>query len=312
MSQDIKYELKSFNSKCKIANRFFEQIDEVWLKKGEKQPVSKQMKYKLFKEKKYENFPCIAYCNDKPVGILWVEFTTQYYGSATLFIPNNVHCDNVINQLYKYEFFNNKMIEIIGIDSLDKYKHSCFKLGLTSNIRKRMYLWLTNIDYFDMGEHPFEFKLYTQNYYDWSSELSVKAHKISKDYEHYIEMLYPKNRKKLEEKVLAGLYGSIIQPASLVLYYNNKPVGYCLVVEVKCWGYERVPWVFDICIDPAFHGQGMGNILTKQMLNKLIELDYEIMGLAVTLTNKYAIKMYNKYGFLELDVFYEFVNHDLK
>lgn len=308
MSQNNNYELKLFDSKSKIANSFFDQIDAVWLEKGEVQSVSKQMKYKLFKENKYKNFPFIAFCNKNPIGILWVELTTQYYGSVSIFIPNKIHCDNVVKKLYELEFFNNKMIEVIGIDSLDEYKHSCFKLGLNSNIRKRMYLWLTNIDCFHLNDHPFEFKLYTQNYYDWSSELSVKAHKISKDYEHYVEMLYPENRKQLEEKVLEGLYGKIVQPASLVLYYNNKPVGYCLVVEVKCWGYERVPWVFDICIDPAFHGQGMGNILTKKMLNKLIELDYEIMGLAVTLTNKYAMKMYKKYGFLDLDVFYEFVN----
>jgi len=311
MFQDSKYELKIFDSKCKIANNFFNQIDEIWLEKGETQPVSNQMKYKLFKENKYQNFPFIAYFNNEPIGILWVELTTQYYGSVSLFVPNEIHCNNVLKKIYDHDFFNNKMIEIIGIDSLDKYKHSCFNLGLTSNIRKRMYLWLTNIDYFDLGQHPFEFKMYTENYYDWSSELSVRAHAISKDYEYYIEMLYPENRKLLEEKVLKGLYGNIIQPASLVLYYNKKPVGFCSVVEVKCWGYERVPWVFDICIDPAFHGQGMGNILTKKMLNKLIELGYEVMGLAVTLTNKYAMKMYQKYGFLDLDVFYEFVNHDL-
>ena len=42
-------------------------------------------------------------------------------------------------------------------------------------------------------------------------------------------------------------------------------------------------------------------------LNNLIEEKFEIMGLAVTLTNQYALKLYEKLGFEFLDVFYEFI-----
>ena len=312
MLEQVRYELRLFDQKCKIANQFFNQIDLVWKEKGEKKLVSEQMKFKLFKEKKFQNFPFVFYFDNEPKGIVWVELTTPFYGSASLFVPDSKYAFYVMRALNDKGFFKNKIIELVGLDSLHKYKQAGFSLGLCPNIRKRMYLWLSHCDYFEIEPNPFQLRPYTKSDIDWSSDLSVRSHNISKDYEYYAEMMYPEYRRKLEDRVLNGLYGEIISKASFVLEYQSKPVAYCLVVEVKCWGYEKVPWVFDICVDPSFHGQGMGNVLTKNMLNNLIDSGYELMGLAVTLTNKYAIKMYEKYGFQDLDVFYEFVDCDLK
>ena len=90
------------------------------------------------------------------------------------------------------------------------------------------------------------------------------------------------------------------------IYFQDKPVGYCYLVEVESWGFKRVPWIFDICIDPAFHGQGFGRALSKKIINILLDMDYEIMGLAATKTNRYAIKLYEQIGFQHVDNFYEF------
>ena len=69
-----------------------------------------------------------------------------------------------------------------------------------------MYLWLKDYDYYEIENHPFVTKSYTKDYFDWSSQLSVQAHKISKDYVHYVEMNFVEYRKKLEEEV-ANAYG---------------------------------------------------------------------------------------------------------
>ena len=100
----------------------------------------------------------------------------------------------------------------------------------------------------------------------------------------------------------------MVESASIIAYFNNQPVGYCTLIEVKCWGYDNVPWIFDICIDPAFHGQGIGKAMSKRVMNILIEKQYPIVGLAVTKTNIYAKKLYENLGFEYLDRFYEFIN----
>ncbi len=300
--------LEPFEKKSKIALKLFNQIDDYWLNNGGDKPIAQSMKHKIFHEKKFKIYPYILFDSGTPVAITWVELSTQYYGNITAFFLDDIYTTVLVKLLRKKLYFENKIMELVAINHMGKFKDACYKNELIPNIRKRMYLWLNNCDYYHQTDHPFEFKLYTPDYYDWSAKLSVESHNISKDYIYYQEMIHPEKRKGLEEIVLKGTYGKIIQPASLVIYYNNKPVGFCLVVEVECWGYKTVPWIFDICIDPSFHGQGLGKALSKEMLNILIEMNYEIMGLAVTLTNKYAIKMYSNLGFLDLDVFYEFID----
>ena len=61
--------------------------------------------------------------------------------------------------------------------------------------------------------------------------------------------------------------------------------------KINCGGFEFRHVLSDI------------ETLNRQAM----EEKYEIMGLAVTLTNKYALRMYEKFGFEFLDIFYEFM-----
>ena len=198
-------------------------------------------------------------------------------------------------------------MEIVALQHHNKFIDACFQHELVPNIRQRMYLWLSDYNTSSDIEHPFTFESYTSNDYEWGTKLSVEAHNISKDYIHYEEMKNASNRLRLENRVLSGIYGDILQSASLKILFNKKPVGYCLVVNVACWGFKKVPWIFDISIDPAFHGQGLGKALIHQVIKQINNENYEIMGLAVTLTNANAIQLYQKIGFQRLDVFYEFI-----
>ena len=81
----------------------------------------------------------------------------------------------------------------------------------------------------------------------------------------------------------------------------------CLMIEVKCWGYDKVPWVFDLVVKPEYHGKGIGRILISESLNKCLEEKFPICGLAVTTSNKYAIRLYEKLNFQHVDNFYEYI-----
>ena len=141
---------------------------------------------------------------------------------------------------------------------------------------------------------------------DISSKISFDAHKVSKDYEHYVELSELDKRQALEKRLYTGSYGKVIRPATLLMYYEDTPIGACSVVSTSCWGMEDVPWVFDLSLDPKYHGQGLGKHLMQQVLAILANAGYTITGLAVTTSNKSAIGLYEKLGFFKVDEFSEF------
>tara|TARA_B100001989_G_scaffold244948_1_gene214221 strand:+ start:917 stop:1840 length:924 start_codon:yes stop_codon:yes gene_type:complete len=301
------YNLLAFEENNEIAQSYFDKIDILWPPKENEEPASVAMKKKIFHEKKYIVHPYIFYCNDQPQGITWIELNSNHYGNVTAYVPEQKYFKPLVKLLNAKQYFDNKMIELVNLDQNEAFKDACFSAELKPNIRQRMYLWLNEYRSEDLSHLPFTFEKYTPDWYEWASKISVDAHAVSKDYMDYEEMKSPANRLRLEKRISTENKGKLNSNASLVIFYNNKPVGYCLVVEVKCWGYESVPWIFDICIDPEFHGQGLGKALLHKVVKTIYDDNYDIMGLAVTLTNVYAISLYHKLGFQDLDIFYEFI-----
>ena len=114
------------------------------------------------------------------------------------------------------------------------------------------------------------------------------------------------NWRELEKKVVVWLNGEIIQDASIMAYLDGQLLGYCMMVEVNCWGYDKMPWVFDICVKPEFHGRGIGRAIMQESINRLLDHNYPLLGLAVTLSNP-AVHLYENMGFQYVDTFHEFI-----
>ncbi len=301
------YTLKKIDKHSVEIQSFFDDIDRVWFERGGEDSIQEAMKDKVFREMKFKVYPFLLDYNGEAVGLVWVELSTDSYGNITFHIPEKEHIEPAVFLLKQEGFFKKRIMEIVQVHDHSYYKDACYKQGLIPNIRQRMCLWLNECDTFEEEDMPVEFYSMTKDNLEWSGALSAKAHLVSRDYDHYDEMKDVQKRIELEKVVWEGLYGKIIEEASIVLFYQDKPVGYCYLVEVESWGFKRVPWIFDICIDPAYHGQGFGKALSKKILNLLIEMDYEIMGLAATKTNSYAIKLYEQLGFQYVDTFYEFL-----
>ena len=304
------YEINKVKKQNKDTDIIFDHIQSVWKARGGTDDITIYLKNKAFFEKKYHVETFIMHDGDAPVGMGWIELTTQSYGNVTFHVLEKKYVNDLICFFVENKSFDYKIIEIVHLEETSMYKDALYAQPLIANIRQRMSLWLENRSFYIEETQPFTFSEYQKSDAEWAAELSIKSHSISKDYKMYNEMIYVENRIELEKRVWSGWYGDIINPASLVLHYNNQPVGYCVVVSTKCWGYKKVPWIFDICVDPSYHGQGIGKALSYRSLNKLIEMNFPLMGLAVTLSNQYAISLYEKLGFQLVDVFYEFTKRD--
>ena len=137
------------------------------------------------------------------------------------------------------------------------------------------------------------------------SRISYKAHRLSKDQLYSIDMGSLEKRQGLDRHVFSKSDNKIIEESTFYVKKEGEYVGGLIMVEVACWGIEKMPWIFDIFLDPKYHGEGIG----KKMLHHAIQvcqgLKYEMMGLAVTLSNTSALKLYETTGFYETDVFNE-------
>ncbi|MBH37508.1 hypothetical protein CL658_00555 [bacterium] len=304
------YTLHVLKKDNKDADVFFDEIDTLYTQ-NEQAPISQDIKKKLFEKSTFLIEAFIILKKKTAIGIFWVELTTPHYGNLTIYIPNSDDLDQSISLIKQKGYFNKKIIELVAMVHFDEIKQLCFELNLTPNIRKRMYLWLNELNQGYVNQNvdfKYTFQPYTKDLTQWGATVSVESHKISKDYEMYEEMLYVDKRKRLEDRVMEGLYGPVLESSSLVLSVDNTMVGYSLVVLVECWGYKQVPWIFDICVDPHYHGKGYGKLLANTMVQKIAKEGFEIMGLAVTLSNSIAMTLYQKQGFKDLDIFYEFVD----
>jgi ribosomal protein S18 acetylase RimI-like enzyme len=87
------------------------------------------------------------------------------------------------------------------------------------------------------------------------------------------------------------------------LVSSKIPVGFVSVGEFNDpWlGKSGTPLgiIYDIWIDPRFRNQGIGNELMDYALSKITERGYAYSSLHVSASNKTAISLYKKKGFLD-------------
>lgn len=81
---------------------------------------------------------------------------------------------------------------------------------------------------------------------------------------------------------------------TVLLLVNNEPIGYGHLDK------EGNDVWFGIAITQAFLGQGYGDIIIRYLIAKADDLELPEVKLSVDKNNVRAIKLYNKYGFIEL------------
>lgn len=254
-----------------------------------------------------ENKYLIIYHELQPVGFCFFEKISAFYGALTFFVVQKKWCNLICKVSVEYKYFDDFLMEIICYEYEKNYRKNFKQYGLIENFRQRMRLALYEDEYFSEMPTPYFTKpLCKQDLYI-SSKLSFLAHQVSRDYYMYPGMNDLDNRLQLEQFAFDGLYGTLNQDASFFICKQDRILGYCLVVNVDCWGERQVPWIFDISVLPEYQGQGIGRLILHQLINTCVMQKKTQLGLAVTISNKNAIHLYESVGFQFLSTFYEYI-----
>ncbi|HYK74062.1 MAG TPA: GNAT family N-acetyltransferase [Pseudoneobacillus sp.] len=87
---------------------------------------------------------------------------------------------------------------------------------------------------------------------------------------------------------------------SVVIFDQEKPVGF-LLTSIKLINGFKMAWNGGTGISPQYQGRGLGNILMEEMGNIYRIEGVELATLEVLKSNKGAIKLYEKYGYIKED-----------
>ena len=286
-----------------------DKLDDYWVSREEaKEDDVPSVKPDVF-AKFQKNFEqgLILFHDETPVGLSWFDVSTPYYGNITFYCIDDTYAAVLAQAATANGYFDDKIMELIIYRPSSLYRQALRSLNLIENERQRMFKFLDKDEVYDVPDFDFTLRPVTKDDIKICGELSCKGHQISKDYEMYPEMMVPSMRVSLEERVHRNEYGPINYPASLMAFDGDVFVGYVLIVEVKCWGYDKVPWVFDVVVHPDYQGKKIGTYLMAKAMSELAASDFAIIGLAVTLTNYNAAHIYEKMGYQILDTFYEFM-----
>ncbi|MEK9657496.1 MAG: GNAT family N-acetyltransferase [bacterium] len=249
----------------------------------------------------------LMYDASRPVAFAFYEEFSDFYGSISLYSSRKVYCRKLATFVYQQGYFKDYLLELICYDHDPLYRLLFRQFGLVQNHRQRMSLELFKDEYFSDLSLPYFVKPLTENDLKTSSYLSYLSHQISRDYYMYPGMNNKNNRYALEKLAFNGHYGPCNRAASFFICKEDEILGYCIVVDVACWGQKRVPWIFDISVRPEFLGKGIGRMLMQHALNTMVKEKLKFSGLAVTKTNTVAISLYESLGFRPLDEFYEYI-----
>ena len=103
------YFLEPFKEDNPHIKAFFDDIDDVWFEKGGEASIQGSMRDKIFKEKKFDVFPYLLQFKNEPVGIVWVELSTNSYGNITMHFPESEHIEPAVFLLKQKGYFKNKL-----------------------------------------------------------------------------------------------------------------------------------------------------------------------------------------------------------
>lgn len=286
---------------------FFADIERIWYERGGADEIKDilRLKFEGICSGKIRGYVLLD--ANEPAAITWVEKTSPYYGSVLFHALKPEFAEVMANYMANSELVQGATLELVRIEETTIYHEVFRRAGFVENLRQRMAMHLESGYIAPPAIEGLTVAAYQLEHNSVVSGISCRAHQVSKDYEHYCELNEPDKRLNLEANVHKGVYGEVVKEASLLLRWQQKPVGFGTVVITQNWGYDRLPWVFDFSMEPEFHGRGWGKYLMQQMLAVLVAQGFPIIGLAVTCSNQVAIKLYEGLGFFAVEEFSEFI-----
>src|SRR6187455_2083981 len=105
------------------------------------------------------------------------------------------------------------------------------------------------------------------------------------------------------EEELASLPGKYSMPSGklLLAFYNNQPAGCVALKKIDDHSCEMKR----MFVYPEFHGKGIGYALAKAIIDEAKKIGYLYMKLDTSIRQIEAQKLYQGFGFKNIEVYYE-------
>jgi GNAT superfamily N-acetyltransferase len=294
-----------------ILPQFFERFREISVSRGGESDafdVVAESKTKLILSEDIVGF--VMWDSQEPVGLAWVERMTPTYGSILVYTSEARYQSDLVNYLVDSKLAVGVMAELLHFETDDSICQLFRDRGLMEIPRQRMVCHLPEtLDYPEIPDGytllPLSSKTALQ-----VSNLSVPAHKISGDYRGYPDMETVEGRLRLEHLVHSQFYGPLCHPASVGLMSGEEMHSVILNLLIPCWGQAKMPWIYDIATSTDVMGRGLGEWVLSYAKAVLVDFHFPMWGLAVSQCNVGAIRVYERNGFVVVDTFSEFLQHD--
>jgi GNAT superfamily N-acetyltransferase len=108
---------------------------------------------------------------------------------------------------------------------------------------------------------------------------------------------------KYFEEELASLPGKYSMPSGklLLAFYNDQPAGCVALKKIDDHSCEMKR----MFVYPEFHGKGIGYALAKAIIDEAKKIGYLYMKLDTSIRQIEAQKLYQGFGFKNIEVYYE-------
>ena len=265
METVVKYHVEALQYQ-NIIDFFEENLQTIWESRGGTDPIKDILDKKYAECKPYGIKGFVLYKQAHPCGFAWVDTKTPHYGNIML---HTFHAEDeapLIEAVLKKDYFTDVLLELVQFKEKTSFRQHMLEKNIAEIVRLRMGMYLPEAYDYPSHQNEIAFIPLTKEHYPQSAHLSYIGHQVSNDYLLYPELSDPHKRKHLEKLVFDEIYGPVIQQSSYMMTWMGIPMGACLLIEVPCWGFDKVPWIFDIALDPNYHGQGYGKLLMQQVL----------------------------------------------
>lgn len=300
------------NAGISLLDPILDHIDRGWQASGRPGSIRDELEAKKESIAAGKTRGLLGLEEGKPACVAWIDIAYGSYGSILVHATRPELRQPIAEAIYRSGLMNGKVLEFVcfGHQADANAFHAIFRnMGLLSQRRQKMARSVMPPPQAPLPEGV-TFAPLISDLAHVSGNISYLAHQASRDLEGYADFSSAEQRIDLERRIFNGIYGHVIEQACLILYFQKKPVGSCIVVALPGWGHERVAWILDMAVLPELQGRGLGRALLEQALRGIAETTIPVVGLAVTLTNRPAIHLYNKLGFRAVEQFDEYICPD--
>ena len=261
--------------------------------------ISSDIKEKL---EKGERTLFVAFRNKEPIGFISGKIEDNIFETTGFYIKEKNNIENcgflLITTLVRRVFE-------LGIDF---YRHSInlpanFEPSFESSLREEgfyVYPRVGMLKELNKNEEltitlpeNYSFESFSLNRIDELFQLMKEANPPEHTDSHiYPEMLDPAKSKKIFSDFSDG-FKKINADINPQIIFDNKLVGLSFVLEQK----PEIVFVAEVCISPQHQRKGLGKALMNKIISECATKGYKKLGLAVTVENSGAYKLYEKLGF---------------